>query len=66
MDFAAYADGQLVLVGQRKLAPRRGRIGLWVDIGTEGYFANLAITPAKAQSASGTPLWPDRRINAKD
>lgn len=26
-------------------ATRRGAIGLFVDIGTEGYFANLKVTP---------------------
>jgi hypothetical protein len=28
-----------------KVAPVAGRIGLWVDIGTVGYFANLRVTP---------------------
>lgn len=46
-NFAAYADDQQILTGQGKIAPRPGHIGLWVDIGTEGYFANLTITPAK-------------------
>ena len=42
-DFAAYADGVLILTGKGKLPPRPGRIGLWVDIGTEGFFANLSV-----------------------
>lgn len=44
--FAAFVDGVLVLQGDGKLAPQAGRIGLWVDIGTDGYFANLRITSA--------------------
>ena len=39
--FTAHIDGDLVLQGQGKLPPRPGRIGLWVDIGTESFFANL-------------------------
>lgn len=42
-DFAAFADGAPILQGQGKLPPRPGRIGLWVDIGTEGFFANLSV-----------------------
>lgn len=30
-------------VPQTKLQPASGRIGLWVDIGTEGYFRNLRV-----------------------
>jgi hypothetical protein len=41
--FSACADGQLILSGQGKVPPQPGRIGLWVDIGTEGFFANLSI-----------------------
>jgi len=41
----AYADGAEVLdLSQTKAVPKAGRIGLWVDIGTEGYFANLRVT----------------------
>ena len=32
-------------VREPKATPASGAIGLWVDIGTEGYFANLRITP---------------------
>lgn len=40
-------DGQLVLHIEQTLAePIRGDLGLWVDIGTEAYFANLVIAPA--------------------
>jgi hypothetical protein len=42
-EFAASVDGKLVLQGKGKTAPAKGRIGLWVDIGTEGYFSNLQI-----------------------
>ncbi len=43
--FDALVDGQQVLAGAGKLNPTEGRIGLWVDIGTEGFFANLSVTP---------------------
>lgn len=40
-------DGQHVLhIDETLAAPARGDLGLWVDIGTEAYFANLVITPA--------------------
>lgn len=40
-------DGQHVLhIDQTLAEPVRGDLGLWVDIGTEAYFANLVITPA--------------------
>lgn len=40
-------DGELVLHIDETLAePMSGDLGLWVDIGTEAYFANLVITPA--------------------
>lgn len=40
-------DGQHVLHVDETLAePVRGDLGLWVDIGTEAYFADLVITPA--------------------
>lgn len=42
--FSAWADGVPILTGQSKIVPRLGRIGLWVDIGTEGFFANLSIS----------------------
>lgn len=42
----ATVNGQLVLtVEQPKALPSTGAIGLWVDIGTEGYFSNLRVTP---------------------
>jgi hypothetical protein len=38
-------DGVEVLkVDETKAAPIRGRVGLWVDIGTDAYFSNLSIT----------------------
>jgi hypothetical protein len=36
---------ELVVSDLRLGATRRGALGLFVDIGTEGYFANLKITP---------------------
>lgn len=41
--FTVHVDGVRVLEGAGKLDPCPGRIGLWVDIGTEGFFANLSI-----------------------
>jgi hypothetical protein len=37
---------------------RSGGIGLWVDIGTEGYFKDLKITPAQAANETATPPKP--------
>jgi hypothetical protein len=34
-----------LVVTEPKAAPVAGNVGLWVDIGTEAYFANLRITP---------------------
>lgn len=34
-----------LLVNDLKLAPAKGAIGLWVGPGTDGYFANLKVTP---------------------
>lgn len=34
-----------LVVSEPKAAPVAGNIGLWVDIGTEAYFARLRITP---------------------
>jgi hypothetical protein len=45
-DFAASVDEMPILQGQGKISPRSGRIGLWVDIGTEGFFSNLQIHDA--------------------
>lgn len=40
---------ELVLsVREAKAEPVGGAIGLWVDIGTEGYLANLRVTPHPA------------------
>jgi hypothetical protein len=35
---------ELVLT-ESKAAPVAGGLGLWMDIGTEGYFGNLRVTP---------------------
>lgn len=37
------AEPALVVSDLKLGASRRGAIGLWVDIGTEGYFANLVV-----------------------
>lgn len=42
-EFAASIDGKRVLQGAGKGKPASGMIGLWADIGTEGYFSNLQI-----------------------
>ncbi len=34
-----------LVVKEPKASPASGAVGLWVDIGTEAYFANLRITP---------------------
>jgi hypothetical protein len=34
-----------LVVNEPKAHPATGAVGLWVDIGTEAYFANLRITP---------------------
>jgi hypothetical protein len=40
----ATIDGNAVLsVPQTKAVPQSGALGLWVDIGTEAYFANLEV-----------------------
>jgi hypothetical protein len=41
--FDVSVDGKPTLHGEGKIEPRSGRIGLWVDIGTEGYFSNLSM-----------------------
>ena len=44
---AVTVNGELLLtVREPKAAPITGAIGLWVDIGTEGYFSDLRVTPA--------------------
>jgi hypothetical protein len=43
----AFVNGQKALdVPQTKATPHSGQIGLWVDIGTEGYFSGLNIFKA--------------------
>ena len=34
-----------LIVNDLKLGPTKGAIGLWVGPGTDGYFANLRVTP---------------------
>lgn len=41
--FSAFVDGVLVLSGRGKIKPEPGQIGLWVDIGTEGFFSNMTV-----------------------
>ena len=41
------AEQPCLIVNDLKLGAGRGGIGLWVGPGTDGYFANLRITPAK-------------------
>ena len=39
------AEQPCLIVNDMKLEPREGGVALWVGPGTEGYFANLKITP---------------------
>jgi hypothetical protein len=39
------AEQPCLIVDDLKLEPRSGSVALWVGPGTEGYFANLKITP---------------------
>src|SRR5471032_2899560 len=41
----AVNDEERLVVTEPKAQPVSGAVGLWVDIGTEAYFANLRITP---------------------
>jgi hypothetical protein len=41
--FSLSVDGTLVLQGSGKIEAQSGAIGLWVDIGTEGFFSNLRV-----------------------
>jgi hypothetical protein len=48
----AFIDGKAVLtLKTTKAEPARGRIGLWVDIGTEGFFTNLRIQSCASDAA---------------
>ncbi|MGP9790922.1 hypothetical protein [Roseinatronobacter sp. NSM] len=42
-NFKAMIDGALTMEGEGKVSPAAGQIGLWVDIGTDGFFENLRI-----------------------
>jgi hypothetical protein len=39
------AEQPCLIVNDMKLEPQQGGVALWVGPGTEGYFANLKITP---------------------
>ena len=39
------AEQPCLIVNDLKLEPREGQVALWVGPGTDGYFANLKITP---------------------
>jgi len=41
------AEQPCLIVDDLKLEPRDGAVALWVGPGTEGYFANLKITPKR-------------------
>jgi len=41
------AEQPCLIVDDLKLEPRDGGVALWVGPGTEGYFANLKVTPKK-------------------
>lgn len=41
----AFTNGcEVLTLSETKAVPVAGRIGLWIDIGTEGYFADLRVT----------------------
>ena len=42
------ADQPCLIVNDLKLEPREGSIALWIGPGTEGYFAELKVTPKAA------------------
>jgi hypothetical protein len=42
-------DDVVLSIERAKVSPALGQVGLWVDIGTDGYFANLQITRAEDQ-----------------
>jgi hypothetical protein len=47
----ARVNAEVVLsIEQAKGSPALGQVGLWVDIGTDGYFANLHITRTEGHS----------------
>ncbi len=41
------AEQPCLIVNDLKLGAAKGAIGLWIGPGTDGYFANLRVTPAK-------------------
>ncbi len=44
----AWVNGEKVLdIADAMTVPTSGRVGLWVDIGTEAYFSNLVVTPGE-------------------
>lgn len=46
--FVNGADQPCLVINDLKLGPdARGGVGLWVDLGTEGYFRNMRITPQR-------------------
>ena len=38
---------QVMDIAETKIAPTKGALGLWVDIGTEAWFSNLKVTSKK-------------------
>ncbi len=45
--YVSGAEQPCLIVNDLKLEPREGGVALWVGPGTEGYFANLNITPKR-------------------
>ena len=43
--FVHGAEQPCLVVNDLKLGPTKGAVGLWVGPGTDGYFANLRLTP---------------------
>jgi hypothetical protein len=46
------AEQPSLIVSDLKMEPREGGVALWVGPGTEGYFADLKITPKRADALS--------------
>jgi hypothetical protein len=50
------AEQPSLIVNDLKLDPREGGVALWVEPGTEGYFAGLKITPKRADALSSPDI----------
>ncbi|HET9396402.1 MAG TPA: hypothetical protein VFO36_10125 [Nitrospiraceae bacterium] len=51
-------ERKVLTLAEAKVTPMTGRIGLWVDVGTEAYFANLRVTRTTADRSQTRPQRP--------